>query len=290
MRRRDHAPPPRGSPAGRRTTRRTRTSTPTSSAACRERLGPLGARVHAGRSRNDQVAVATRLWAERACRALAVGRRRPAGGARDRRRGAAGRRPARLHAPAARPADPARPLAGGPRLGRSSATRARLRAAHAAADVCPLGAGALAGSSLPLDRSLGGRRARIRQARFESTLDAVVRPRLRLRPAVRLRALLRAPLAAGRGGRDLHLAGVRVRRARRRGRARLLDDAAEEEPAGRRAPARPGRRRDRAPGRVPGGRQGASAGLRQRPAGGQGARCSARSTRSPEPSRRRPCS
>ena len=37
-----------------------------------ERLGPLGRKVHAGRSRNDQVAVATRLWAKDAARELAL--------------------------------------------------------------------------------------------------------------------------------------------------------------------------------------------------------------------------
>ena len=38
-----------------------------------ERLGELGRKVHAGRSRNDQVAVATRLWAKDAARDLALG-------------------------------------------------------------------------------------------------------------------------------------------------------------------------------------------------------------------------
>ena len=38
-----------------------------------ERLGPLGRKVHAGRSRNDQVAVATRLWAKDVTRELALG-------------------------------------------------------------------------------------------------------------------------------------------------------------------------------------------------------------------------
>ena len=37
-----------------------------------EKLGPLGRKVHAGRSRNDQVAVATRLWAKDAARELAL--------------------------------------------------------------------------------------------------------------------------------------------------------------------------------------------------------------------------
>ena len=38
-----------------------------------EKLGALGRKVHAGRSRNDQVAVATRLWAKDAARELALG-------------------------------------------------------------------------------------------------------------------------------------------------------------------------------------------------------------------------
>ena len=58
--------------ADRRRARRGR-ALATSSGALVEQLGPLGRRVHAGRSRNDQVAVATRLWARDACRRL-VGR------------------------------------------------------------------------------------------------------------------------------------------------------------------------------------------------------------------------
>jgi argininosuccinate lyase len=137
----------------------------------REQLGPLGARVHAGRSRNDQVAVATRLWAKRACLELLSA--------------LAGLQEALVTAAEGQPdvvlpgythLQRAQPIL----LGHWLAAHAwalerdagRLRAAHAAADVCPLGAGALAGSSLPLDPAwvateLGFARG------FDSTLDAV---------------------------------------------------------------------------------------------------------------------
>ena len=137
----------------------------------REQLGPLGARVHAGRSRNDQVAVATRLWAKRACLALLSA----VAGLQEALVSAAEGQPD-VVLPGYTHLQRAQPIL----LGHWLAAHAwalerdsgRLRAAHAAADVCPLGAGALAGSSLPLDPAWVA--AELGFARgFDSTLDAV---------------------------------------------------------------------------------------------------------------------
>src|SRR4029077_18428709 len=115
-----------------------------------ERLGPLGRKVHAGRSRNDQVAVATRLWAKDASRELAL-----AVAAAQEALIACARAHPGVVLPGYTPPQRAQPVL----LGHYLAAHAwmlerdgeRLRAAYAAADSCPLGAGALSGSSLPLD-------------------------------------------------------------------------------------------------------------------------------------------
>ena len=136
-----------------------------------EQLGPVGRRVHAGRSRNDQVAVATRLWAKAACRTLAFGvaslQEQLVDSAREHGNAVM---PGYTHLQRAQPV----------LLGHHLAAHAwmlerdvgRFRHALDAADTSPLGAGALAGSSLPLDpvttaRELGFARS------FDNTMDAV---------------------------------------------------------------------------------------------------------------------
>lgn len=115
-----------------------------------ELLGPLGRRVHAGRSRNDQVAVATRLWARDACRRL-VGRV----GALQHALVDAARAEPTLVLPGYTHLQRAQPVLLGHYLAAHAWALARdddrLRRAYDAADVSTLGAGALAGSSLPLD-------------------------------------------------------------------------------------------------------------------------------------------
>jgi argininosuccinate lyase len=135
------------------------------------RLGETGKRVHAGRSRNDQVATAFRLYCRDAARelvgavaglqAVLVARARADGG---------------LVMPGYTHLQRAQPLP----LGHHLAAHAwalqrdigRLRAAGAAADCSPLGAGALAGSSLALDpdgvaQDLGF------AGRFANSVDAI---------------------------------------------------------------------------------------------------------------------
>jgi argininosuccinate lyase len=134
-------------------------------------LVPAGAKLHTGRSRNDQVATDLRLYTKRALlevarRVLAlqlvlVDRATDAGGAYL---------PGYTHLQRAQPVTLAHHLlAHGWALARDVD---RLLDACTRADVSPLGAGALAGSSIPLDpdgtaQDLGF------AARFENSLDAV---------------------------------------------------------------------------------------------------------------------
>ena len=76
-------------------------------------------------------------------------------------------------------------------------------------DVSPLGAGALAGSSLPLDPDGDRRRPRLRR-RLRQLARRRQRPRLRGRVPVRPHPARRAPVADGRGGRAVVHRGVRL--------------------------------------------------------------------------------
>jgi argininosuccinate lyase len=136
-----------------------------------ELAGDTGARLHTGRSRNDQVSTALRLYARRELAALArdvlalqatlLRRATESGDARL---------PGYTHLQRAQPVLLAHHLlAHGWALGRDVA---RVLDALVRIDVSPLGAGALAGSSLPLDpdstaAELGFAR------RFDNSLDAV---------------------------------------------------------------------------------------------------------------------
>jgi argininosuccinate lyase len=134
-------------------------------------LGELGPRVHAGRSRNDQVQTAMRLWAKDACGEALAGIAGLAGALLDAAEEAADTVvPGYTHGQRAQPVWLGHHLAAHVwalvRDGR------RFAAVREASDVSPLGAGALAGSSLPLDpdwtaAELGFGR------RFENSLDAV---------------------------------------------------------------------------------------------------------------------
>ena len=135
------------------------------------RLGDVGRRVHAGRSRNDQVAAAFRLWAKDAAAglerraveliAVLVSRARSDG---------ALLLPGFTHLQRAQPVPLAHHLAA--HAWALARDVERLRAAGRAADVSPLGAGALAGSSLPLD-PVGVAAELGFAAPFANSLDAV---------------------------------------------------------------------------------------------------------------------
>jgi argininosuccinate lyase len=133
--------------------------------------GAAGAKLHTGRSRNDQVATALRLWCKRELAAVArrvltlqrtlLDRGREAGAAYL---------PGYTHLQRAQPVLLAHHLlAHGWALARDVD---RLLDCRRRADVSALGAGALAGSSLPLDPDSTARDLGF-ASRFENSLDAV---------------------------------------------------------------------------------------------------------------------
>jgi len=134
-------------------------------------LTPAGAKLHTGRSRNDQVAADLRLWTRAALDDVAravlgvqrtlLGRAAAAGGALL---------PGYTHLQQAQPVLLAHHLlAHGWALARDTE---RLAEARCRADVSPLGAGALAGSSLPLDPERTAAELGFASV-FENSLDAV---------------------------------------------------------------------------------------------------------------------
>jgi argininosuccinate lyase len=136
-----------------------------------ELAGDVGAKLHTGRSRNDQVATDVRLWCRRRLTAIAsevillqevlLGRATEAGDAYL---------PGYTHLQRAQPVLLAHHLlAHGWALSRDVD---RLVATVERMDVSPLGAGALAGSSLPLDPDYVAEQLGF-HARFENSLDAV---------------------------------------------------------------------------------------------------------------------
>jgi len=136
-----------------------------------ELAGDAGARLHTGRSRNDQVATDLRLWAKRELAELAdLVTRFQATLADVAERAGDAYLPGYTHLQQAQPVLLAHHLlAHGWALARDVD---RLLDARERTDVSPLGAGALAGSSLPLDPD--GTAADLGfAARFENSLDAV---------------------------------------------------------------------------------------------------------------------
>ena len=136
-----------------------------------ELAGPAGAKLHTGRSRNDQVATALRLFLKRELAAIAadvialqgvlLNRAITAGDAYL---------PGYTHLQRAQPVLLAHHLlAHGWALARDVD---RLADARARLDVSPLGAGAVAGSSLPLDPDIAAAELGF-AARFENSMDAV---------------------------------------------------------------------------------------------------------------------
>jgi argininosuccinate lyase len=117
----------------------------------REKLGDLAGKLHTARSRNDQVAVDTRLWAREAIVEL-VGRVAALQEALlDQAEASAGvAMPGYTHLQRAQPILLAHHLHAYVEMLERDAER--LRDAYARVDVCPLGAGALAGLPYPIDR------------------------------------------------------------------------------------------------------------------------------------------
>lgn len=119
-------------------------------------ITPAADKLHSGRSRNDQVATDVRLFLRHAC---AVLERRVLACLRVLARRAAAE--AETYLPGYTHLQRGQPVSAGHHLLAWAAMLerdlVRLRAAHDAAGACPLGAGALAGSTLPLDRAFTAR-------------------------------------------------------------------------------------------------------------------------------------
>src|SRR5579864_7693956 len=116
-----------------------------------EKLGPLGAKLHTGRSRNEMVATEFRMYVKDAVREL-----RAALGSFTRAIVEQTRKNLGIPMPGTTHMQHAQPLllshwllAHGEAFQRDAE---RLAAAAASADVCPLGSGALSGCAFPLDR------------------------------------------------------------------------------------------------------------------------------------------
>ncbi|MGI9187931.1 MAG: argininosuccinate lyase [Gaiellales bacterium] len=134
-------------------------------------LGDTGRRVHAGRSRNDQVATAFRLWCRAHAHRLQVATAELQGallGVAD--RDGTTVLPAFTHLQRAQPVPLAHHVAA--HAWALQRDIGRFGAAQDAANVSPLGAGALAGSSLPLDPSGVAADLGMRTS-FANSLDAV---------------------------------------------------------------------------------------------------------------------
>ncbi len=116
-----------------------------------ELVGPVGGKLHTGRSRNDQVATDFRLWCTRASDALAADLRQTQ---------AALLNVAEAHSETVMPGythlQPAQPITAAHWLlsffWMLERDLERLRGARTRMAVCPLGAGALAGNPFPIDR------------------------------------------------------------------------------------------------------------------------------------------
>ena len=116
------------------------------------RLGDAGRKLHTARSRNDQVATDLRLYCRRAIDRLDHGLAELAAGVPRLRRAGAGARDPGLHPPAAGPAGARERTSCSPGARSSQRDRDRLADCRRRTNVLPLGSGALAGTSLPIDR------------------------------------------------------------------------------------------------------------------------------------------
>jgi argininosuccinate lyase len=136
-----------------------------------ERLDQLGARIHAGRSRNDLVAQDLRLWAKTATTELLSRVDEVIGVVLDRAEENVGSvMPGYTHLQRAQPVDVGFWLSA--HATALTRDRVRLLAARDAADVAVLGAGALAGSTLDLDPSVAAAELGLGHL-FVNAMDAV---------------------------------------------------------------------------------------------------------------------
>jgi argininosuccinate lyase len=136
-----------------------------------ERLGDLGARIHAGRSRNDLVVTGLRLWTRDAAQRLADHTRALAAALADRAENhVTDLLPGYTHLQRAQPVSLAHHLLAHAFPFVRDAER--LERASRGADTSALGAGAIAGSTLPLDPERTADDLGMAKA-FENSIDAV---------------------------------------------------------------------------------------------------------------------
>jgi argininosuccinate synthase len=139
--------------------------------ALTERLGPPGAGIHAGRSRNDLVVTDLRMWTKDACDEVVAGIARLATALADQAESHLGLvMPGYTHLQRAQPVSLSHHLlAHAFPLARDAI---RFLNAKQAADTCALGAGALAGSTIALPTDTTATRLGFRRS-FENSVDAV---------------------------------------------------------------------------------------------------------------------
>ena len=126
-------------------------------AALTDRIGDPAKKLHTGRSRNDQVALDVRLWARDAIRALCNGIRRCQSTLVSQAEGhASAVMPAFTHLQHAQPVLVAHYLLA--HVEALDRDHQRLEDCLVRVNVLPLGAGAIAGSTLPIDRRIAARR------------------------------------------------------------------------------------------------------------------------------------
>ena len=125
-------------------------------AALTERIGEPAKKLHTGRSRNDQIALDVRLWARDAIRALHQGVRDCQSAlVAQAESQASAIMPAFTHLQHAQPVLVAHYLLA--HVEALDRDHGRLSNCLARVNVCPLGAGAIAGTTLPIDRRLAAR-------------------------------------------------------------------------------------------------------------------------------------
>ena len=237
-------------------------------ARLRELIGEPAARLHTARSRNDQVATATRLYVRDAADG-AVRSLRALQGAllalAEREQGAI--MPGYTHLQRAQPVPFAHHLLAYFEMFDRDA--ARFADARKRVNVLPLGSGALAGVPLPHRPRVDGARTRLR--RPDRQLDGRgVRPRLRRRISRRRRRRDDALLPPRRGDRALVVAGIRLHPTRTPVGDGLVHNAAEAQPGLRGDCARQDGARLRQPDRPAHDAQGTAPRVQPRLARGQG--------------------
>jgi argininosuccinate lyase len=118
-----------------------------------DEIGPVASKLHTGRSRNDQVATATRLWSMEACAKLDVATRGLQLVMLDKAAAAESiLMPAYTHLQRAQPVSAAHWMLS--HFWPLERDRARVSAAARSAAVLPLGSGAIAGCAFPISRVL----------------------------------------------------------------------------------------------------------------------------------------